>query len=168
MGSDGERVENGVLFPAVESPLGVEETLGRVRRLSKAGRLPGYEAMGGGRFVATVFGGLYDRQLTARVEEGAGGGSRVAGEVVLRRKMPVLVVVVMGVTVWPGVWFLHSLLTTYFGWYPNPEWVTWAWYVPLCLLGVPVLWKQYKAGREEARGHAAELSERIAAAVREG
>jgi hypothetical protein len=57
-------------------------------------------------------------------------------------------------TFFPGLYLTDSMLTTYFEWYRIE---TWWWYVPLGLLMIPVLWKQYRVGSAVARVDAGEL-----------
>ncbi|MEM9082314.1 MAG: hypothetical protein AAGB34_01875 [Planctomycetota bacterium] len=148
----------------VDSPQDPTGVLASLRALSKAGRLPGYEQRSGGTFECAIFGGLFDRTLRGRIEASA-SGSKITMRVTLDRKVPAILLAALVFSIWPGVWLLHSLLTTYFGWYPNPEWVTWAWYIPLTLLGLPVLWKQFRAARAAAAADLLEVLQKVKAAT---
>lgn len=150
----------------IDSPLAPGEAMARVSALSTRGKLPGFARKGERAFEATVFGEPYDRRLEAEIVPTA-GGSRIEGVVRLKRKMPALMIGAMVFAIWPGVWMTDSLLATYFAsWYPKSMWVTTAWYVPLTLLAIPPLWKQWKKSGVIARGELATLAERLSEAVR--
>lgn len=151
----------------IESPHSPAEVMARVWALSTRGKLPGFEKRGERSFAATVFAEPYDRVLEATVAD-AGAGSRLTGRVRLKRKMPAIMIAVFLFTIWPGVWLTDSLLVTYFSWYPREFWVTIAWYVPLCLLAIPPLWKQWKKSGVIAARELATLDERLRGAVGSG
>lgn len=159
------------------SPLTPDAAVDALRNASRRGKLAGFRTLdtppesGGGastrRCVCDIFGSPYDRDLFITIEPGgesggAGeGGSTVRLDTRLRRKFPVIVIVVMVLALWPGVWLTDSLLVTYFSWYPRSEWVTWAWYVPLMLLAVPVLIKQYRSSEAAAAQEAAKVVRKL-------
>lgn len=157
------------------SPLAPEAAVEALRAASRRGKLAGFRTLdassdsppdsGGGagvrRCACDVFGSPYDRDLFIAIAPGDGGGSTVRLDTRLRRKFPAIVIVVMVLAVWPGVWLTDSLLVTYFGWYPRSEWVTWAWYVPLMLLAVPVLIKQYRSSEAMAAVEAARVVRKL-------
>lgn len=149
----------------IESAHPAGEVMSRVSALSTRGKLPGFEKRGERSFAATVFAEPYDRVLEATVAD-TGSGSRLTGEVRLKRKMPAIMIVAFLFTIWPGVWLTDSLLVTYFSWYPREFWVTIAWYVPLCLLAIPPLWKQWKKSGVIASGELATLVDRLSDALR--
>jgi hypothetical protein len=155
-----------------DSPLTPEAAMEAFRTASRRGKLAGFRtlepapnpggsgAVGGAgagrtlRCVCDIFGSPYDRDLFVTLEPSA-GGSVVRLDTRLRRKFPVIVVVAMVLALWPGVWLTDSLLVTYFGWYPRAGWFTPAWYIPLTLLAVPVLLKQFKSSEASAAAEAA-------------
>ncbi|MEM1165244.1 MAG: hypothetical protein AAGI30_03030 [Planctomycetota bacterium] len=151
-------------LPALHSPLTPGDAIDQARSLSKSGRLPGFEPNGPHGFRAAVFGTIYDRTLHATVAA-HGSGAVVSLRTTLNRKVPAVVIVCLVLAIWPGVLLTHSLLATYFGFYPRSEWVTWAWYVPLTVLAIPVLIKQYRASEIAAVEHAGEVTERLRAAM---
>ena len=161
------RTAEPVAFPDIHSALAPESAAQAVRALSKSGRLPGYRDASPTSFASTIFGGIYDHTLRATITPAGAPhhASTVAATISLNRKTPAVVIAATLLTIWPGGWLLHSLLTTYFSAYPRADWVTWAWYLPLCLLSIPFLWKQFKAARLEARAHALEIHGRLAAAL---
>lgn len=151
---------------AIDSPLPAVEVMRRLSMLSTRGKLPGFVKKGEREFSATVFAEPYDRRLDARVVE-AGSGSRIEGGVRLKAKVPALMIGALVFTIWPGVWLTDSLMATYFtSWYPKELWVTAAWYVPLTLLALPPLWKQWTRSAVIGRGELATLIERLTEAAR--
>lgn len=150
----------------VQSGLEPGAVVDRLAERSRRGKLPGFRelaapASGARAFEADAFGNPYDRSLVGLVEPTPGGGSRLTFTLRTRWRLPIVVLVVLVLTVWPGVWLTDSLLTTYFGWYPRAFWVTAAWYLPLCALAVPVVIRQWKASKEQSAAHAAETVEKV-------
>lgn len=149
-------------LPSVRTELAPEEILSRVRRLSERGKLPGFAApVKDGHFECAAFGNPFDYRLVARHE-----ADKLRFGVRLKPKMPAIFWAVMAFTVWPGVIFTDSLLNTWFGWYPNETWVTYAWYVPLTLVPLPWLHRSVmRKTRLSALVHAHEQIGKIAPAV---
>jgi hypothetical protein len=69
------------------------------------------------------------------------------------------------VSIWPGVWFTDSMLSTYFDWYPRSQWFTYAWYIPLSLLGIPAMWKFFKHSEKKTHAESLEVIKKIAATI---
>lgn len=149
-------------LPRVRTPLAPEEIARRAARLSERGKLPGYRASpGDGLFECAAFGNPFDYRLVATHQEG-----ELRFDARLRARSPAVFWAAMAFTVWPGVIFTDSLLNTWFGWYPNQTWITYAWYMPLTLLPLP--WVHRKAmarTRAAALAHAHEQIHRLAAAT---
>lgn len=154
-------------FPRLVTDLTPDEVIARLRKRSQQGKLPGFEHRGGHVFRVLAFGQPYDKELIGSVAQAPDRerGSSVRFSTRLLRKLPVLVVVVMAVSIWPGVWLTHSLLITYFESYPQAMWITCAWYIPLCLIAIPALRKQYARSVAEADKHAHETAEAIARVI---
>lgn len=128
--------------------------------MSKRGRLAGYQTLRqpsssdpGGAYRVLAFGGIYDHEMLARVEPN-GAGSRVEFKLRLLRKMPVIAVVLIVVSIFPGLQITDSMLKTYFSWY---QFETAWWYIPLVVLTVPFMWKQYRDAVKAVRIDAAEV-----------
>lgn len=154
-----------VALPTITSPLPPTEVIARLDRLSKRGKLPGFEkqaSSGGGGFICDIFGAPFDRELVARVSALSGGGCEISNQSRLRLKLPLIYAAVLIVTVWPGVWLTDSMLKIYFSWYTIE---TWWWYMPMCLLMIPAVRKQWKTSQAVAAEEAAELLKKIAAEV---
>ncbi len=152
-------------LPTIRAPHKPSEVLARLESLSRRGKLAGFERTSPHSFETSIYGAPYDRVLRATIEPDAGEPEQAIIECAahLPRRLPAIVALVLIVAVWPGVWLTHSMLVTYFGWYPRADWVTVVWYVPLTLLAVPVLWKQFRQSERSAFAHAHEVIARIAA-----
>lgn len=132
--------------------------------MSQRGKLPGFEAREGG-FLALAYGWIYDFDLVGKFAA-ANGGTRIGFELLVKPKMPWIVAVLLAVSIWPGVWITHSMLSIYFDWYPAEFWKTCVWYLPLSIIPIPWVWKMAMSrSRAEAEISARELIERIAAEV---
>ncbi len=165
-------VQNAVAGSAVGAPPGVRsrlsagEILSRLDMAARRGKLPGYMARGESGFVVTAFGEPFDHDLIGAIDAapaGEGGGSVVRFELRMRPKLPAFFVLVIALSVWPGVWLTHSMLVTYFSWYKIQ---TWWWYIPLTV--VPLFWmvpRMLAKSREAVGVSTAEQVEKIREAV---
>jgi hypothetical protein len=153
-----------VALPTITSPLPPAEAIARLDRLSKRGKLPGFEKIpgGGGGFTCDIFGAPFDRELVAQVVTTSSGGCEINAQSRLRLKLPLIYAAVLIVTVWPGVWLTDSMLKIYFSWYTIE---TWWWYMPMCLLMIPAVRKQWKTSQAVAAEETAELLKKIAGEV---
>lgn len=155
-------------IPALTASLSPAEVVALFERKSQQGKLPGFQRDPSGpgdvaAFRVRLFGAPYDRELIAHVEPGA-PGSTVRFTSYLRRRLPWVVVLLTAVSFWPGVLLTDSLLATWFpSWYPKQLWVTCAWYLPLCVLTIPALWKQYKKSERASEEHLRETLAKLAA-----
>lgn len=160
------------------SPLAPEAILEAFSAASRKGNLAGFKVLpsspdqgGQGeqasstrRCACDIFGSPYDRQLLVTIEPATGSdqpGSVLRFDTKLRKAFPIVVIVVMALAIWPGVWLTDSLLVTYFSWYPKASWVTPAWYLPLMILSVPVLIGQFRKSEAQAAEHAATLMAKL-------
>ena len=160
--------------PPVTTAMSPHEVLDALTALSRRGKLPGFtrlqDASPDGRsaepgvFRADVFGLHYDRELIGTVAA-TDAGSTITFESKLKRKMPIIVITVFILCIWPGTWLTDSMLVTYFGWYPSNGWFTYAWYVPLMLLSIPLLMKQYKTSMAMAHAESKDVVEKVKEAV---
>jgi len=157
-------------LPLVRSALSPPEVLVRLDAASRRGRLAGYVARGASEIEVTAFGEPFDHDLRGAlhsVPSEAGGspgtGTTIRCHLRMRPKVPALFVLIIGVSVWPGVWLTHSMLVTYFSWYTIQ---TWWWYIPLTV--VPLFWmvpRMVKKSRAAVRASALEQIEKIRDAV---
>lgn len=158
-------------LPSLVSPLPPDEVVSRLSALSKRGKLAGFELAhndkrGSARhFHVLAFGHPFDRQLHAEVTAEQSGGSCITFRSHLLRKLPAIVILSTIISIWPGVWFTDSMLSTYFSWYPRWSWFTEAWYIPLTLLSIPALWKYFKKSEVKTHAEALETIQKIAGAI---
>lgn len=152
-------------IPELQTALSPKEVQSRLLAMAKRGKLPEYRALGasGGQesFVVPAFGAPFDRLLTASVGPGAGGaGSSIRFVSRLAPKLPVIAIVLVIVSFEPGEWLTRSMLNLYWPWYREHV-VTWWWYMPLMVLSLPMMWKQYK----NSEAVAAEETTRVVQAI---
>ena len=149
-------------LPRVQTSLTAGEILKRAARQSERGKLPGFKSRpSDGLFECAGFGNPFDYRLVATHEPGE---LRFAAK--LKARSPAIFWGAMAFTVWPGVIFTDSLLNTWFSWYPNETWITYAWYLPLTLLPLPWLHKSVmNKTRTAALVHAHEQIHRFAGVI---
>lgn len=152
----------------LELPHPPEKVVELLETAAKRGRLPGFERGTGGRlFTVSLFSEPFDHDLIAWVAETNGGGTRLRFEVRLRRMMPIVTIVVVALTIWPGVWLTHSLLVTYSetyrGWCEAVPGLTYWWYLPMAI--VPLPWA-YASIRRKVRTRLDESISKQVAAIR--
>ena len=129
--------------------------------MSKRGKLPDYRREGT-RFSVNAYGNQMDMTLAGTVE-GRDGGSVIRFALERQWKLVIIYAVITIVTIWPGLALTDSMLSTYFSGY---DFATWMWYVPLVVLPTPLLaWREARKSAAMARESAAELIERIRAAM---
>lgn len=153
-------------LPCVATGLGEAQVLERLERLARDGKLAGFRVLGARSFEVSAFGEPFDRRLVATLAQD-GPRTRLNLKAPLVARMPVIYALIIAVSIWPGVWLTHSMLSTYWNWYGRwPEWVTWAWYMPLTV--VPLFFMLPKMMRKSERAcyeHAMEQVGKITEAV---
>ena len=139
----------------------------RMRALSQRGRLPGFEETADG-FKALAYGWVFDFDLAFRIDESP-DGCTLTPALVLKRRMPAIVLALLAFSIWPGVWITDSMLSTYFTWYPHEFWKTCVWYLPITILPMPWVWKT-AIGRSRllAEESARELADRVRSELNAG
>ena len=148
-------------FESIVTPLSPHEVIQRLSKKAKMGRLAGFAQISpsdqtGGTtgFKLLVSGGIYDYSLVTRLTPNPAGGSKLTFSLELLKKMPWIAAGLIVVSIFPGLQVTHSMLVTYFSWYRIE---TWWWYLPMVLLMIPVMYKQFAAGRTAAKAEASEL-----------
>lgn len=147
----------------LRTPLAPGEAVARLLKLSRKGKLAGFEKRTDTEFRVSVFGTLYDCQMIGRAQP-ADDGSTIILTTSLLKKLPVTIIVVFALATWPGVILTESLLESYFPGSLVARY-TWWWYIPLMLVTVPALIKQYKGSMRAAYEHEQEVIEKIRAAL---
>lgn len=146
----------------VVTPLSDTKIAEKLLEMSQRGKLPGFEPRTGG-FRALAYGWIYDFELVGTLQN-AEPGIRISFNLVVKRRMPWVVGVLLALSVFPGVWITDSMLSIYFDWYPKEFWKTCVWYLPLSVLPIPWVWKTAMSrSRAAAEVSSAELIQRIAA-----
>lgn len=149
-------------LPTIECHHAAQVAQEKVRELALRGKMPGF-VLGKGEdlFEAQAFGHHLDYRMLASHEPG-----KLRFELRMARRVPAVLLVVLAVTIWPGVWLTDSMLKTYFDWYTIP---TWIWYIPLTVIPVPFMWRRMvRQSRAAAEESARELIERIRVALSAG
>jgi hypothetical protein len=156
-------------LPVIRTGLAPSQVLERLLAMAKKGKLAGYRALGshptekaGAAFRASVFGEPYDRELIASVVPD-GAGSVLRFESRLLKKFPAIMIALTVFSIQPGLWLTDSMLKLYFTWYTIQ---TWWWYLPLVLLSIPMLWKQFKKSEAAAAADALKVVGDIQAALK--
>ncbi|MEO0477103.1 MAG: hypothetical protein AAF085_14200 [Planctomycetota bacterium] len=151
-------------LPEVKTPHDAAECVKRAKRLSTRGKLPGFvdtSKDGPGLFTCAAF----DYRLVID-HWNIGAFNAITFRAERLKKLPIIYAVVLAITVWPGVVFTDSLLNTWFGWYPNPWWFTWAWYIPMTAFPIPWIWRSVaNKSRASALLHGHEQIDKIIAAL---
>lgn len=131
---------------------------------ARRGELPGYRAGNGASlFEITDFGTPFESVLKASALEER-GVTRIRWELAVQRRLPVVFLIILIATVWPGVWLTDSMIRTYFSGY---DIATWKWYLPLTAPFVPwAMWSAIRKSQVSAHGQAAELVEKVRQVVK--
>ncbi len=154
-------VDPGAALPIITTSLSADEVLQALSKASRRGRLPGFEKRGEGSFVVAAFGDPFDRELVGAIEAGTGSGVRVRFRSRLLWKLPVIFIVLVVVSVWPGLPLTDALIPASWGWWP-----TWWWYLPLVIVPLPfMLPRMWKKSERAAVANAQEAIRKIARKV---
>lgn len=152
-------------LPRVVSPMPASDLQKALSLRAKQGKLAGYQKQAERGFTLDAAGGIYERTLIATIISDTADKdehTEIWFEGKLKRTIPIVVIVVLVFTLWPGVWLTDSILSTWFGWYRLGIWWTSAWYIPLTLLAVPAVWAQFKKSERESWEDAHKAIEKIA------
>jgi hypothetical protein len=153
-------------LPTITAVAAPEEILRRLDTASRRGRLAGFEARpeDGVLFVASAHGHPFDSLLVAH-HEAHEGGSRLSFGVRMLRRMPVIFLLAIVFSVWPGVYFMDELVAQLLPNWWRP-WVTYWWYLPLSIIPAPWMWASaMRKSRRSASDHAGETITKIAGEI---
>lgn len=143
-------------LPVVKTPLSPDAVIEKLDRAARRGTLPGFEPEEGG-FRVAVFGQPFDRELHARLTP-TEDGCEISFSPALRAKAPVVLLVSVLISIWPGVALVDTMIPARWGWWP-----TWTWYLPLVIvptvLMFPGMWKK---SERAAAAHAREQIQAVA------
>lgn len=144
-------------LPTIRTSRDAESIFAALDKLSLKGKLPGYEQIDERRFKVALFGDPFDRDLIATITPDERGGSVLTFNTKLHAKAPILLIVSIVVSIWPGVVLMDSLIPASWGWWP-----TWWWYLPLVIVPLPIfLPRIWKKSERSAADHLREQVVRI-------
>lgn len=148
-------------LPELRTPLSPGQILDRLTTASRRGRLAGFErGADGGSFSAALFSEPFDHLLTARLEPST-GGTIIRSQARMLKKNPVIFILVMAFTIWPGVRLTDAMIPGSWNWIPT----AW-WYLPITIIPLPWVWvKLMKKCRAAAGVSAHEVLTKVAAEV---
>jgi hypothetical protein len=142
-----------------------DEVRARLTKLSKRGKLPGYESNEPGAVCSVAAHGTpFDSKLLVHLESNS-----LSFSCVLLPLMPRVFALILVVAVWPGLPLTDSFLSS-FDWYNNLMGSigikTWHWYLPLTILPAPFAFRgAIMKSRISAHQSALEAIEKIKAAL---
>lgn len=152
-------------LPTLRTALDASAILSKLDALARRGKLAGFEpapAGAGHAFSLEAPGAPFDHSLRVSAAT-RDGQTTLTARLVMLPRLPAIFAVLLVFSIWPGVWLTHSMLRAYFSFYTYPEWVTWAWYIPLTVLPLPwALAKMVRRSREAAYASALESAEILA------
>lgn len=143
----------------IETTLSAGEAKERMQRLSKKGKLPGFDAnCKHGIFSVAAHGTPFDSELIFEHQDG-----RLTPTLRLTPMIPSIFAALLVITVWPGLPLTDGFLAS-FTWYGNllakVGIDTWHWYLPITILPAPFMWKSaIRKSKESARASAIETIE---------
>jgi len=145
----------------IATELEPEEIKARLLKMSKKGKLPGYESdPGDGLAAVAAHGAPFDSKLVLYHEPGG-----VRFELKMLPLFPAIFVAVLVVTIWPGLPLTDGFLRS-FQWYEHfvghTGIKTWYWYLPMTVLPAPFAVKgSIKKARASAEVSALETIEKL-------
>lgn len=155
------------MLPRLVIPCSPAEALARLEAAARRGKLAGFHRPqrgdGSALFTVTDFGHPFESVLLARSDSPSEDQTILRFDLRLRPKLAWVYLLVLILTVWPGVWLTDSMLRTYFSGY---DYRTWMWYLPLTVPFVPWgMWVAVRRSRTSARVEAMKIIQSIAALV---
>jgi len=124
----------------IETKLSATEAKERMGKLSKKGKLPGFDAnCQQGLFAVAAHGTPFDSVLIFEHQEG-----QLTPSLKLTPMIPSIFAALLVITVWPGLPLTDGFLAS-FPWYGNLMAKigidTWHWYLPITILPAPFMWR---------------------------
>lgn len=150
---------------ALSTPLSPAEILAKLDAAARRGKLAGFtvspkRAPAGTLFEVEAYAVPFDGRLLCRAEAGASSTTLVFSKEVFR-KMPLIWLVVLVVTIWPGLPLTENLIAQICpdGWWRYTAW----WYLPMTVPALPLgMWQAWRRSQVMMRASAAEMVENIA------
>lgn len=147
-----------VPLPRVETTLDPQGALAKLDAAARKGKLPGLHPGGRGLFELEAFAQPFEGDVICTAAA-VDGRTILSFQTRLRRKMPWVFGLILAFTIWPGVWFTESMLST---WFPSAQWLwgtTYWWYLILTVPTSP--WYLWSAIGKSRRGAHASAHEQI-------
>lgn len=148
-------------LPTITTDLSAEAVKDELLKMSKRGKLPGYEGdCTDGLLCVAAHGTPFDSKLIVNHQDG-----QVSFELKLISMVPTIFMVLLIVTIWPGLPLTEGFLDS-FTWYSDfvakTGIKTIYWYLPMTVLPAPFMWKSsLKKSRASAHESALETIEKI-------
>jgi len=155
--AQGPEVGHGRVLGRLRTGVPADEVAAKLLKLSKRGKLPGFQRPTGAVFGVTLFGAPFDQTMLAHEE---GGALRLERRWNLRT--PIIMGVLLLISFEPGATLLKSFLPASWGWFQSH--LRW-WYYPLMLLQIPIVWRLFPKSKAAAIEHARETIEKIRSEV---
>ncbi|MEO0512649.1 MAG: hypothetical protein AAF108_07100 [Planctomycetota bacterium] len=157
------------LFDSIVTTRDPERVIDLLRKLSKRGKLPGFETECPGLFRVAAFGAPFDHHLTCYASA-AEEGTELRFVLERQKRLPLIFAATLVFTVWPGVYLTDSFLSTiweaYGRWTLDMPWLTYAWYLPITAGPIPWMWGGWsKKSRAAADEHGREQVDKIRKAL---
>lgn len=155
-------------LPTLAIDLSADEIKNRLLKLSKRGKLAGFDAQcPDGLLSIAAHGTPFDSKLILNHHDG-----EVSFELKLLAMMPRIFALILIVTIWPGLPLTDDFLAS-FTWYEsfmaNIGFKTWYWYLPMTVLPAPFALKgAIKKSKSSAKQSAIEAIEKISKALGAG
>ena len=141
------------------SAMDSETLAGTLAKAGTRGRLPGFVAQSGDSFRVDCNAVPFEYRLIGQIEDRKGVGSVVRLRLVRRKLMPIIFVIVIALSIWPGVWLTDSIMGVYWsaysGWSAAMPWLTYAWYLPITVLPLPWMWRSFVRKSQSQAGESA-------------
>jgi hypothetical protein len=141
-------------LPVLRSPLSRDEIISRVKAAAMRGRIEGFEGtassgqLRSADFRVEAFGTPFDGELGGLITADASSapGSTVRFATRMLPRLPIVFLIILILTVWPGVVLTEKIIADYFpaGWYKYTVY----WYYPLSVPTVPwAMWVSLRRSR---------------------
>jgi hypothetical protein len=137
-------------LPQLSTTLTAPEILTRLDAAARRGKLAGFHpAQSPDLFEVEAYSEPFDHTLIATATPGP--DRRLTFRLHMLRRKPWIFATIIIVSIWPGLPLTHSMLLTWFTWYHLSQPMTAAWYLPLTVLPLPWMLRNWlRKSRAEA------------------
>jgi hypothetical protein len=154
-------------MPRLRTSLNDAAVRDRLDAAARKGRLPGLRLdAGDALFEVQEFGRPFESTLRAEAAPAGAAQAGAARDIVfslrLKPLFPSIFVIILVVSIWPGIYLVDSMLKQYFSWYDSSV-ETWWWYLPLTVPTSPwAFWSAAKKSRASAHAECESIIRRLA------